>query len=154
MPNTDRRQSRRSYLKATGTVATLGTTGLAGCTLFGGGDGDGGGTITIAATIPNSGQFSSLGQAVERGYRLGVSAMNEQLDSEVELLVEDDESDAELVRENLQQMVSNNQVDMIWGSFSSLLVTAGSAERLSLDTGADVVVSFKATATRGHPAEE
>jgi branched-chain amino acid transport system substrate-binding protein len=32
-----------------------------------------------------------------------------------------------VLRNQLQQLVSNNDVDMIWGSFSSLLVTAGSS---------------------------
>ncbi|NIC00840.1 ABC transporter substrate-binding protein [Halobacterium sp. R2-5] len=100
--------------------------GLSGCTLL---DGGGGGseTITIAATVPETGQFSSLGEAVKQGYELGVTLMDEELDQEVELLLSDDESDPEVVRQELQQMTSNNEVDMIWGSFSSLLVTAGSA---------------------------
>lgn len=119
-------RSRRTYLKTLGAVGAASTTGLAGCTLLGGGGG-GGENITIAATVPETGQFSSLGEAVKRGYELGVAKMNDELDSEVELIMQDDESDPELVRQNLTEITSDNQVDMIWGSFSSLLVTAGSA---------------------------
>jgi branched-chain amino acid transport system substrate-binding protein len=64
------------------------------------------------------------------GYSLGVEAINEAggiNGREVELIVNDDESTAETVRQELQQIVSNNDVQMIWGSFSSLLATAGSA---------------------------
>jgi branched-chain amino acid transport system substrate-binding protein len=125
MVDSDRPQSRRTYLKTLGAAGAVGMSGLSGCTLLGGGGGGEG--ITIAATVPETGQFSSLGEAVKQGYELGVSRMDEQLDEDVELLMEDDESDPEVVRQELQQMTSNNQVDMIWGSFSSLLATAGSA---------------------------
>ncbi|CQH56830.1 ABC-type transport system periplasmic substrate-binding protein (probable substrate branched-chain amino acids) [Halobacterium hubeiense] len=127
MVDSDRSHSRRTYLKTLGAAGTVGMSGLAGCTLLGGGGGGGSETVTIAATVPESGQFSSLGEAVKRGYELGVARMDEQLDADVELIMRDDESDPELVRQNLTQITSNNQVDMIWGSFSSLLVTAGSA---------------------------
>ncbi|MUV61414.1 ABC transporter substrate-binding protein, partial [Halobacterium sp. CBA1126] len=126
MVDSDSPQSRRTYLKTLGAAGAVGMSGLSGCTLLGGGGG-GSETITIAATVPESGQFSSLGEAVKRGYELGVSMMDEQLDQDVEFIVQDDESDPEVVRQNLTQITSNNQVDMIWGSFSSLLVTAGSA---------------------------
>ncbi|WP_232701641.1 ABC transporter substrate-binding protein [Halobacterium wangiae] len=126
MVDSDVPQSRRRYLKTLGAVGAVGTSGLAGCTLIGG-SGGGEGTVTIAATVPETGQFSSLGNAVKQGYELGVQTMNEELDQDVELIMQDDESDAEVVRQNLNQITSDNQVDMIWGSFSSLLVTAGSA---------------------------
>ena len=118
------RWNRRKYLKLTGAASAAGLTTLAGCSGEEGGDSSG---ITIAGTVPKSGQFSSLGQDLERGYELGVRRMNEELDQDVELVLQDDESDAQTLRENLQQITSNNDVDMIWGSFSSLLVTAGSA---------------------------
>lgn len=134
-------RSRRRYLKTVGAVGALGSTGIAGCTVLNGGgtateaqdDGDGGATstdsspITIGATVPRTGQFSSLGEEVEQGYRLGVSLMNEHLDRQVNIVIQDDESSAEQVSQSLDQITSNNEIDMIWGSFSSLLVTAGSA---------------------------
>jgi len=118
------RQGRREYLKHVGVAGTVGVTGLAGC--LEGGDGGGSG-ITVGATVPLSGAFSSLGEEVRQGYRLGVDLMNQELDQEVTLVTQDDESAPEQVQQNLQQITSNNDVDMIWGSFSSPLVTAGSA---------------------------
>ncbi|GAA0243341.1 ABC transporter substrate-binding protein [Haladaptatus pallidirubidus] len=124
------RQSRRSYIKATTATGAVTFGGLAGCleSIGNGGGGQGGSdSIVIAATIPESGQFSSLGQDLKRGYNLGVKQMNEQVDQEVKLILKDDKSDPVEVRKQLQQITSNNDVTMIWGSFSSLLVTAGSA---------------------------
>ena len=118
--------TRREYLKRAGTVGAVGATGLAGCTVLPGSGGENE-AITIGGTVPLTGQFSSLGEEVEQGYELGVAAMNDQLDVDVELVLQDDESDPEQVRQSLNQVVSENDVDMIWGSFSSLLVTAGSA---------------------------
>lgn len=125
MVGRNKQQGRRTYLKTLGAAGAAGMSGLAGCTLIG--DEQSGEGITIAATVPETGQFSSLGTAVKEGYELGVARMNEELDEEVELIMHDDESDPEVVSQSLTQITSNNQVDMIWGSFSSVLVTAGSA---------------------------
>ncbi|MFB6271101.1 MAG: amino acid ABC transporter substrate-binding protein, partial [Halobacterium sp.] len=116
---------RREYLAG----ASVALTGLSGCTLLGGGGG-GDETITIGATVPETGAFSSLGQDLKRGYELGIKRMNDAGGiggRDVELVVEDDESDPEVLRQQLQKITSNNDVDMLWGSFSSLLVPAGSA---------------------------
>lgn len=123
----DDRSSRRSYLKKAGALGVLGTAGLAGCTAFGGG---GSGKITIAAAVPETGALSSVGKEMLHGYRLGVDMLNRDggVDgNEVELIVQDDESDPRKVREAIQQITSNNDVDVVWGSFSSPLVMAGSA---------------------------
>lgn len=128
MVRRDERRSRRSYLKAAGALGVMGTTGLSGCTAFGGGGGSG--TITIAAAVPETGPLSSVGKEMLHGYRLGVDMLNQDggvNGNEVELLVQDDESDPKQVRQSLQQLTSNNDVDVVWGSFSSPLVMAGSA---------------------------
>jgi len=88
------------------------------------------GTFTIAATLPETGPFSSIAPDLRRGYEMGVARMNENgglNGQEVELLVGDDESSPEVVRERLKQLLSNNDVDMIWGSFAGVLVTATAA---------------------------
>jgi branched-chain amino acid transport system substrate-binding protein len=103
---------------------------LSGCTALPGSSGGGGSeTFTIAGTIPLTGQFSSLGKDMRRGYQLGVERMrqSDEFNQDVELLLKNDESDEQTLRNRLQQMVSNNDVNMLWGSFSSLLVTAGSS---------------------------
>jgi len=125
MVGTPQSQSRRSYLKK-GVGGVIAVSGLSGCT-FGGGDGSGAETLTIAAAIPETGAYSSLGQDLKRGYELGVEKMRQELDRDVEYILRDDESDAQTLREQLQSVVSNNDVNVVWGSFSSLLVTAGSA---------------------------
>lgn len=118
--------NRRTFLKAAGGATAAGLAGVAGCSQ----DGGASGPITIAATLPETGPFSSNGVDMQIGYDLGVEAINEAGgidDREVEVVVRDDESDPERVRSQLQQIVSNNDVQMIWGSFSSPLATAGSA---------------------------
>ncbi|MCG1003240.1 MULTISPECIES: amino acid ABC transporter substrate-binding protein [Halobacterium] len=126
----DSDSTRRSYLKTVGTAGALGMSGLAGCTAFGGGGSGGDETITVAAAVPETGRLSSVGNEMLRGYEMGVSVINENggIDGkEVELIVQDDESDPATLRQVLQQTLSNNDVDMVWGSFSSPLVMAGSA---------------------------
>lgn len=127
---------RRAFLKASGAAGVATLTGFAGCTVgnsSGGGNGSGGNgsstgggsdPITIAATIPKTGKFSSIGGDLLRGYKLGVDRMNDNdvLGRKVNLIVKDDQSDAQTVRKQLSQILSNNDVDMIWSTFSSLLV--------------------------------
>jgi len=125
----DKDSTRRSYVKTVGTAGALGISGLAGCTAFGGGDGDSG-TITVATAVPETGGLSSVGNEMLRGYEMGVDVINENggIDGrDVELIVQDDESDPTTLRQVLQETLSDNDVDMIWGSFSSPLVMAGSA---------------------------
>lgn len=125
MVDGDNRQSRRTYLKTTGAAGAVGVAGLSGCTLLPGSGGSD--SLVIGGTVPLSGQFSSLGAEVEQGYELGAALIEDQLDREVELVLQDDESSTQQVQQRLQQITSNNDVDMIWGSFSSPLVGAGSA---------------------------
>lgn len=125
----DDSHTRRSYLRAAGAAGAVGLTGLAGCTAFGGSGGDAG-PITVAAAVPETGRLSSVGNEMLRGYELGVEKINADggIDGrEVELVVKDDESDPTTLRQVLQETLSNNDVQMIWGSFSSPLVMAGSA---------------------------
>lgn len=114
-------RTRRSYLKSTGAI--VGATGLAGCTLLG--SDEGGDGLTVVTTIPEEGPFASMSEEMTQGYELGVAHMEEVLDQEVELKTANDESDPSVVIENLREMAGD--ADVIWGSFSSELVTAGSS---------------------------
>lgn len=139
----DKVTDRRTFVKTVGASSVA----LAGC-LGGDGDGDGGDTqtsggggattttaggsepIVAAATTAMSGRLSQLGNDVLAGYEIGVQRINDEggiNGRELELIIKDDQSDPKNVRTQLQQILSNNDVHMIWGSFSSLLVTAGSA---------------------------
>lgn len=118
--------NRRDYIRVVGGASAI---GLAGCTSgIGGGGTDE--TIKIAATVPLTGPFSTSGKQMKRGYELGVDRINDEggIDGrEVELLLEDDGSDPKQVREKLTEITSSDDIAMIWGSFTSLLTTAGSA---------------------------
>ena len=151
------RYRRRAFLKGSGAAGAVALTGLAGCSTESGDGGDGGdgsggsggdggdggdggstssggsGPYTIAATIPQTGHFSTVGQDVLHGYELGVQRMNDDgvMGGNVELVHSDDESNPEKVQSEMTQLLSNNDVDMLWGSFSSVLnpVIAQIAER-------------------------
>jgi len=124
---------RRTYLKASGVAALAGITGLAGCSQGDSSGSTSGGTtggtsesetFTIAATAPLSGGYSSIGPDLKHGYELGVERINANGGLQgrtVELVLKDDESTARKVRQQLTRITSNNDVDMIWGTFAGLL---------------------------------
>lgn len=136
MGNLNSGRTRRSYLKSTGALASASAAALAGCTLLGSDESSDG--ITIATTIPQEGAFSSMAEEMEQGYNLGVAHIEETLDQEVELLTANDESDPSVVIENLREMASD--ADVLWGSFSSELVTAGSS--VAEDEGIPFVAAY------------
>lgn len=119
--------TRRKFIGTAG-AGSLGLT--AGCTIFSGSGGLGNGTITIAATASLSGSFSDAGEDVKAAYELGRDVINGNggiLDSDVDLILQDDESEPSGVQEGLNQIISNNDVDMIWGTFGSLLVASAAS---------------------------
>lgn len=120
------KDSRRKFITAAGTGVTA---LVSGCTTIMG-SGGGEDKIVIGATVSRTGSFASAGSDVETAYKLGRNVINQNggiLGNDVELIIKDDESTPEGVREGLQQITSNNDVDMIWGTFGSLLVAAGAA---------------------------
>jgi branched-chain amino acid transport system substrate-binding protein len=128
---------RRQFLKATGAGAAA--VGLAGCTAsdLSGGGGDSDGPIIIGATAPQTGQLSGLGEEIAQGYELGVSHINEDGGiggREVELVLEDDGSEPRNARNELQNILDQQNATMLWGSVTSPMVTAGSsiAERSAI----------------------
>ncbi|MFC6719247.1 ABC transporter substrate-binding protein [Natrialbaceae archaeon GCM10025810] len=127
-------RTRRSYLQSTGAI--VGAAGLAGCTLLG--SDEGGDELTVVTTIPEEGAFASMAEEMTQGYELGVAHMEEELDREVKLETANDESDPSVVIEKLREMSS--EADVIWGSFSSELVTAGSS--VAEDEGIPFVAAY------------
>lgn len=141
--------SRRTVLKGLGAGSVVGVTSLAGCSGDGGnggngGDGSGGnggggttggggesdGQINVAATLPESGRLSAPGTLIKQGYELGIEHINQNggIDGqEINLITRDDQSDPRQVREQLQQITSNNDVQMAWGSFADILVPGGAS---------------------------
>lgn len=104
---------RRTLLKASGVAAT----GLiAGCSGTGGGDG----TIQIGATLPLSGPFSDTGVFVRDGYRQweeDVNADGGLLGQEVDLTIEDDQSDSSQGVSLMQRLITEQDVDLLLGGY-------------------------------------
>jgi branched-chain amino acid transport system substrate-binding protein len=102
----------------------------AGC---GGGDNSGGGgsstqasgkPIKIGASLPLTGDFSEPGKAARQGYQVWQKMVNDQgglLGRKVQIIVRDDASDQNTVVADYNALISRQKVDMLLGTFSSLL---------------------------------
>jgi len=97
------------------------------------GDGGGGGSdspIRIGASIPLTGQFSQQGKAAEQGYKVWQAMVNDAgglLDRKVELVIKDDASDQNTVVSDYNALISKDKVDLLIGTYSSLLNLPASA---------------------------
>jgi branched-chain amino acid transport system substrate-binding protein len=121
----------RSWLWLVAVV--LAATGLlaAGC-----GDSDDDGSadssepIKIGISLPLTGEFSQPGTAAKQGYEVWADTINEQgglLGRQVELVIKDDASDQNTVVADYNALISRDQVDLLLGTFSSLLNLPASA---------------------------
>jgi branched-chain amino acid transport system substrate-binding protein len=107
----------------------------AGCSSSddGGGGGSssaGGGTIKIGASLPLTGDFSQPGGEAKRGYEIWQQLTNESgglLGKQVELTILDDASDQNTIVSDYNRLISQEQVDLLLGTFSSLLNLPASA---------------------------
>jgi branched-chain amino acid transport system substrate-binding protein len=102
----------------------------------GGGDGDGqaGGEsrdpIVIGASLPLTGEFSQPGGAAKRGYEVWLEMVNEKggiLGRPVQLTVLDDASEQNTVVADYTKLITRDKVDLLLGTFSSLLNLPASA---------------------------
>ena len=94
----------------------------------GGGDSDG--PITIGTSLPLTGEFSQPGQAAEEGYQIWKDMVNENgglLGRDVELIVKDDASNQNTIVADYNALISQDKVDLLLGTFSSLLNLPASA---------------------------
>ncbi|MEP7739513.1 amino acid ABC transporter substrate-binding protein [Nocardioides sp. 31GB23] len=112
-------------------VLALGSLGLAAC-----GDDDGGsgsaedGPIMIGTSLPLTGEFSQPGQAAEQGYQVWKEMVNESgglLGRDVDLVIKDDASNQNTIVSDYNALISQDKVDMLLGTFSSLLNLPASA---------------------------
>ena len=90
--------------------------------------------ITIGVSVSLTGDFSADGQAFQRGYNLWASDVNKAggiLGRQVKFIYLDDKSDPTQGSTNVQQLISADHVDMLFGPFSSLITgpTASVAAR-------------------------
>jgi branched-chain amino acid transport system substrate-binding protein len=105
--------------------------GAAGC--GGGDDGEGGDSsdpITVGLSLPLTGEFSQPGKAAEQGYEVWRDTVNNEgglLDRQVELIVRDDASDQNTVVADYNALIQRENVDLLLGTFSSLLNLPASA---------------------------
>jgi branched-chain amino acid transport system substrate-binding protein len=86
---------------------------------------EGQGAITIGISLPLTGDFSEPGKGIERGYRAWADYVNENgglLGRQVELIILDDQSSAEAVAQDYERLISQDQVDLVFGPFSTRLV--------------------------------
>jgi branched-chain amino acid transport system substrate-binding protein len=114
-------------------VAVLGVV-AAGCGDDDGGSGSGGGgggdPIKIGASLPLTGEFSEPGKAAKQGYEVWQSMVNESgglLGRQVELVIKDDASNQNTVVADYNALISGDKVDLLLGTFSSLLNLPASA---------------------------
>ena len=116
----------RAAMAASATIAAL---ALSGC----GGDDDGGGggqegsedPITIGISLPLTGDFAEPGKGVQRGYEAWAHDVNSAgglLGRQVELKILDDQSSADRVVSDYEQLLGQDQVDLVFGPFSTRLV--------------------------------
>lgn len=97
-----------------------------------GGDAGGGadGPIRIGSSLPLTGEFSQPGKAAEQGYEVWREMINEDgglLGRDVELVIKDDASNQNTIVADYNALISQDKVDLLIGSYSSLLNLPASA---------------------------
>ena len=80
--------------------------------------------IVIGASVSLTGDFSADGQAFQRGYNLWAADVNKAgglMGRKVKMVYLDDKSDPTQGSTNVQQLISSDHVDLLFGPFSSLI---------------------------------
>jgi branched-chain amino acid transport system substrate-binding protein len=86
--------------------------------------------MSIGASLPLTGPFSIPGQNHKKGYEVCVDVLNEHgglLGGKVSLKVSDNRSDTETVVSQTERFITVDKVDMLLGTFSTLLSFPASA---------------------------
>jgi branched-chain amino acid transport system substrate-binding protein len=86
--------------------------------------------IRIGASLPLTGDFSQPGNAAKQGYEIWQDIINDEgglLEREVELVILDDASDQNTVVADYNRLIPQERVDLLLGTFSSLLNLPASA---------------------------
>ncbi|CAN5615013.1 ABC transporter substrate-binding protein [soil metagenome] len=87
-------------------------------------------TITIGASLPLTGEFSQGGLDTQHGYETWVALTNERgglLGKQVKIVVKDDATTQDTAVSNYNNLISQDKVDLLLGSQSSLLNIPASA---------------------------
>jgi branched-chain amino acid transport system substrate-binding protein len=124
---------------ARGSFAAVALVALAFAVGCGGGDdegtaskgsGDTGKPIKIGASLPLTGEFSEPGKAAQQGYKVWEATTNEKgglLDRKVQMVIKDDGSNQNTIVADYNALIAKDKVDMLLGTFSSLLNLPASA---------------------------
>jgi branched-chain amino acid transport system substrate-binding protein len=109
-------------------VGLLAAAVMTGCGSDDGGGGSNAGSdgspIKIGASLPLTGEFSEPGKAAQEGYEVWQKMINEDggvLDRQVEFVFRDDASNQNTVVADYTSLISRDKVDLLAGTFSSLL---------------------------------
>jgi branched-chain amino acid transport system substrate-binding protein len=93
--------------------------------------GDGGGStstddpILVGISLPLTGDFSEPGKGVQQGYEAWAKITNDKgglLGRQIQLKILDDQSSADRVVADYEQLIGSDQVDLVVGPFSTRLV--------------------------------
>jgi branched-chain amino acid transport system substrate-binding protein len=86
--------------------------------------------IKIGISLPVTGNFSEPGTAAMRGYQIWAQLVNKSgglLGRQVQLVIKDDQSDQNTIVNDYNGLINNDKVDLLLGTFSSLLNLPASA---------------------------
>jgi len=81
--------------------------------------------IVIGVSLPLTGDFAEPGKGVQRGYETWAQVINDNgglLGRQVELKILDDASDAARVVSDYESLIAQDEVDLLFGPFSTRLV--------------------------------
>ena len=113
-------------------IVALAAAGCGGDDDGGGGGGEGGGPpIKVGASLPLTGEFSEPGKAARQGYEVWEAMVNEKgglIDGrDVQMVIKDDQSNQNTIVADYNALISRDKVDLLLGTFSSLLNLPASA---------------------------
>jgi branched-chain amino acid transport system substrate-binding protein len=129
-------QKLRWFVLAVLAMAVLAAAGCGDDDDGAGGGGGGGGEasgdpIKVGASLPLTGEFSEPGKAARQGYEVWEAMVNESgglIDGRpVEMVIKDDQSNQNTIVADYNALISQDQVDLLLGTFSSLLNLPASA---------------------------
>jgi branched-chain amino acid transport system substrate-binding protein len=107
-------------------IAMVAVVTLAGCGADDGGSGEAAtDPIVVGVSLPLTGDFSEPGKGVQRGYEAWAKVVNDGgglLGRQVELKILDDQSNADRVVSDYEQLIGKDRVDLVFGPFSTRLV--------------------------------
>jgi branched-chain amino acid transport system substrate-binding protein len=116
------------------TMAALAAAGCGDDDDDGGGGGGGkasGEPIKVGASLPLTGEFSEPGKAAQQGYKVWEAMVNDSgglIDGRpVKMVIKDDQSNQNTIVADYNALISHDKVDLLLGTFSSLLNLPASA---------------------------